>query len=52
MSETEQNIAETERFIREVLSKNFNQQVDPESLKAAAKKLRAAIPAARERVAA
>jgi hypothetical protein len=51
MPETEKNIVETEKFIRDVLEKNFNQRVDPEVLKAAAKKLRAALPGAQKRVA-
>jgi hypothetical protein len=51
MAKTEDNIKASEDFIRDVLAKNFNQQVDPESLRVAAAKLCEALPE-REKVAA
>jgi hypothetical protein len=44
MAKTEQNVRETEDFIRRVLSENFRQAVDSESLRGAAEKLCEAIP--------
>lgn len=44
MAKTEQNLKKTEDFIREVLSRNFNQTVDGEALRQAATKLCEAVP--------
>lgn len=45
MAKTEQNLRATEEFVRNVLAKNFDQQVDSERLRAAAEKLCDALPA-------
>ena len=45
MAKTEQNLKLTEDFIRSVLKQNFGQDVRPDALRAAAKKLCDAIPA-------
>lgn len=52
MSNTDENIKETEKFIREVLKNSFGQDVDPEILSGAAEKLRRALPEKKERIAA
>lgn len=51
MAKTEDNVKASEDFIRSVLSKNFNQDVNKEALRAAAEKLCAALPE-RQKVAA
>lgn len=51
MAKTEDNVKASEDFIRDVLSKNFDQKVDKEALRAAAEKLCAAMPE-RQKVAA
>jgi hypothetical protein len=51
MAKTEDNLKTSEEFIRDVLSRNFNQKIDQESLRAAAEKLCAALPE-RQKVAA
>ena len=46
MAKTEQNLKASEKFIREVLSKNRKQKkFDPKLLRAAAEKLCEAVPA-------
>lgn len=44
MAKPEKALRDTEAFIREVMQKNFRQEVDEEELRAAAKKLRAVLP--------
>lgn len=44
MAKTEQNLKASEDFIRKVLSDNFKQSVDAESLRNAATKLCEALP--------
>jgi hypothetical protein len=44
MAKTDDNLKASEIFIRDVLKKNFNQQVDPEKLRVAAEKLCEALP--------
>ncbi len=52
MAKTEQNLKVTEDFIRSVLKTNFKQDVPVEQLRAAAEKLRDAIPAPKKKAAA
>ena len=51
MAKTEQNLRASEDFIRKVLSDNFKQTVDAESLRSAAEKLCGAIPSPRRHAA-
>jgi hypothetical protein len=51
MAKTEQNLKASEDFIRRVLSENFKQRVDGETLRSAAEKLCGAIPASKRRTA-
>jgi hypothetical protein len=44
MAKTEQNLKASEDFIRKVLSENFKQNLDSESLRSAAEKLCGAMP--------
>lgn len=44
MGKTQENLKASEEFIRTVLAKHFDQKVEPEQLKAAAKKLCDAVP--------
>lgn len=47
MTKTHENIQANAEFIKNTLEKNFNQTVDPDRLKVAARKLCDAIPATR-----
>lgn len=51
MPRTEDNLRNSEEFIRSVLQKNFGQAVDAEKLRLAAQRLCEAIPAAQQEVA-
>ncbi len=51
MAKTEKNLKTSEDFIRKVLSENFKQRVDPESLRSAAEKLCSALPDGDQRAA-
>ncbi len=45
MAKTKENVKASEKFIRELLAKRFNQKkIDAESLRAAAEKLCEAVP--------
>ncbi len=44
MPKTDENLKASEEFIREVMRKNFNQQVDPDRLRSAAERLCEALP--------
>lgn len=48
MAKTEQNLKESEEFIRQVLAKNFRQEVKSKELRAAAEKLCDALPTRKE----
>lgn len=48
MTEQHDTIRAAEDFVRAVLAKNFNQQVDPESARAAAEKIVRGLPVATE----
>ena len=52
MAKTETNLRASETFIKTVLERNFNQKVEDEALKSAAKKLCEALPESRARKAA
>lgn len=51
MAKTENNLKASEDFIRKVLSENFKQKVDGDSLRSAAEKLCGAIPSTNRRAA-
>ena len=48
MATTEKNLKDTEAFIRYIMQKNFQQEVTSDDLRAAAKKLRDALPQRRK----
>ncbi len=48
MSKNEKNVADSERFIREIYAKHFKRQLNEESLREAALKLCAAVPGKKE----
>lgn len=51
MAKTEQNLRANEEFIRNVLAKNFRQELDPETLRSAAERLCEAVPEPRPQAA-
>lgn len=51
MTKSKENVEKSEEFIRRVLKEKFNQDVDAEELRAAAKKLCDAVPEVQRRAA-
>jgi hypothetical protein len=51
MAKTEQNLKASEEFIRQVLSENFKQNIDTDTLRNAAEKLCGALPERRREAA-
>lgn len=44
MTKSKQNLVEAQKFVKDVLAKNFKQKVDAESLRTAAEKILEAVP--------